>query len=57
MYHICFKQSPVVSGQSSVEMQVMVDGVEQADKTITLVDDGVEHNVEIKLPSTVIDNS
>ncbi len=51
MYHICFTQKKLEVGseQLAVEMQVIVDGVEQADKTITLADDGVEHNVEVKL--------
>jgi len=57
IYHIAFthkqssivgEQSSVVSGQLSEEMSMTVDGVEQADKTITLVDDGIEHTVEIQ---------
>lgn len=49
MYHIAFAKSVIGSGQVTAEMQVTVDGMLQADKVITLVDDGVEHNVEIKL--------
>jgi cyclic beta-1,2-glucan synthetase len=49
MYHIAFTQSGLVNNQSSAEMLVIVDEVEQDDKTITLVDDGVEHKVEIIL--------
>ena len=41
-YHILFMQNT-----STEEMKVIVDGVEQADKMIALVDDGVEHNVRI----------
>jgi cyclic beta-1,2-glucan synthetase len=44
VYHIAFTQREL-----EVEMQVIVDGVEQSDKTITLLDDGAEHNVEVKI--------
>ncbi len=50
IYHIAFtqKQSSAVSDQVLKEISITVDGIEQADKTITLVDDGVEHMVEIQ---------
>ncbi len=44
MYHIIF-----IRKQSSDEMLVTVDGVLLEDKTITLMDDGAEYNVEILL--------
>jgi len=51
MYHIVFTQEKLAVGSSQLrgEMQVIVDGEKQADKTITLVDDEKEHNVEVKL--------
>jgi cellobiose phosphorylase len=42
-YHIAVLQTPGVDG----EMSVSVDGVEQPDKTISLVDDHEEHLVEV----------
>ncbi len=34
------------------EMRVVVDGIEQRDKAITLVDDHGEHRVEVKIPKS-----
>jgi cyclic beta-1,2-glucan synthetase len=31
-------------------MRVIVDGIEQLDKTIPLVDDHEEHSVEVRIP-------
>jgi hypothetical protein len=43
MYHIA-----VLPAQTGVnEMKVIVDGVEQSEKTIALVDDRKEHKVEV----------
>jgi hypothetical protein len=33
-------------------MRVTVDGIEQHDKTIPLVDDHKEHGVEVRIPVT-----
>ena len=42
-------QTPAETG----EMRVTVDGVEQHDKTIPLVDDHMEHKAEVRIPRTV----
>ena len=34
------------------EMRVIVDGIEQSDKTIPLVDDHGEHRIEVKIPKS-----
>ena len=46
VYHITVLQTPAGDG----EMGVTVDGVEQPDKTIPLVDDRQEHQVEVRSP-------
>jgi len=48
VYHIAVLQTPAGNG----EMRVSVDGIEQHDKTIPLVDDHKEHWVEMKIPVT-----
>jgi len=48
VYHIAVLQTPAGNG----EMRVSVDGVEQHDKTIPLVDDHEEHWVEVRIPET-----
>jgi cellobiose phosphorylase len=48
VYHIAVLQTPAGSG----EMCVSVDGVEQHDKAIPLVDDHQEHWVEMRIPVT-----
>jgi len=48
VYHINVLQTPVGNG----EMRVSVDGIEQPDKTIPLVDDHNEHWVEVRSPVT-----
>ena len=45
VYHITVLQTPCGSG----EMRVNVDGIEQHDKTIPLVDDHKEHRVEVRI--------
>jgi len=45
VYHIAVLQAPVGNG----EVHVSVDGVEQHDKTIPLVDDHKEHWVEVRM--------
>ena len=49
VYHIAVLQTRAENG----EMSVTVDGVEQHDKTIPLVDDHQEHGVEVRIPRTV----
>jgi len=46
LYHITVRQTPADSGETSVT----VDGVEQHDNTILLVDDRQEHSVEVRIP-------
>jgi cellobiose phosphorylase len=48
VYHITVLQTPAGNG----EMRVSVDGVEQHDKTIPLVDDRKEHWAEVRIPVT-----
>jgi len=48
VYHIAVLQTPAGNG----EMRVSVDGIEQHDKTILLVDDHKEHWVEVRIPVT-----
>ena len=49
VYHIAVLQTPAENG----EMRVTVDGIEQHDKTIPLVDDHKEHEAEVRVPRTV----
>ncbi len=46
MYHITLRQS----GTDQQAMSVTVDGMQQADQTIPLVDDRREHSAEVTLP-------
>jgi cellobiose phosphorylase len=46
MYHITVRQS----GTDQQAMLVTVDGMQQADQTIPLVDDRREHSAEVTLP-------
>jgi len=46
LYHITVQQTPANSGETSVT----IDGVEQHDKAIPLVDDRQEHSVEVRIP-------
>jgi cellobiose phosphorylase len=45
IYHITVRQTPAGSGETSVT----VDGVEQPDDTIPLIDDRQEHSVEVRI--------
>jgi cellobiose phosphorylase len=47
IYHITVLQTRAGKG----EMIVTVDGVEQHEKAIPLVDDHQEHSVEVRIPS------
>ena len=46
LYHIDVMQTPAGDG----EMHVSVDGIEQHDKGIHLVDDLKNHGVEVRIP-------
>ena len=46
VYHIAVLQTPDGNG----EMRVSIDGIEQHDETIPLVDDHKEHWVEVRIP-------
>jgi cyclic beta-1,2-glucan synthetase len=46
VYHIEVLQTSAGNG----EMHVSVDGIEQQDKSIPLVDDHIEHWVELRMP-------
>ena len=48
VYHIAVLQTPAGNG----EMRVSVDGIEQHDKAIPLVDDHKEHWAEVRMPVT-----
>jgi cellobiose phosphorylase len=48
VYHIEVQQTPAGNG----DMRVSVDGIEQNDKTIPLIDDHKEHWVEVRIPVT-----
>lgn len=45
VYHIAVEQTPAAKGK----MRVAVDGIEQPDNAIPLVDDHREHWVEVKI--------
>ena len=47
VHHINVLQTPTGDG----EMSVTVDGVEQSDKAIPLLDDRQEHSVEVRIPA------
>ena len=47
VYHIIVQQIPAGSG----DMGVVVDGIEQHDKIIPLIDDHQEHWVEVRVPA------
>jgi cellobiose phosphorylase len=48
VYHIAVLQTPAGNGK----MRVIVDGIEQLDRTIPLVDDHKEHRAEVRIPVT-----
>ena len=50
-YHIAVLQAVDGELQGEPGAGVSIDGVRQADPVITLVDDGVEHSVEVRLPA------
>jgi cyclic beta-1,2-glucan synthetase len=46
VYHIAVQHTPAENG----ETRVTVDGVDQPENTIPLVDDHQEHTVEVRIP-------
>ncbi|MEK6682228.1 MAG: glycosyl hydrolase family 65 protein, partial [Nitrospirota bacterium] len=52
LYHITVRQTPAANNKMIGETSVTVDGVEQPDKTIPLIDDRHEHSVEVKIHTT-----
>jgi len=50
VYHITIVQTPAGDSSKRSELLVTVDGVEQDGKAIPLVDDHVEHTVEVYVP-------
>jgi cellobiose phosphorylase len=48
-YHITVSQTP----NGNEEMNVTIDGVLQAGHVINLVDDGIEHTIEVDLQTSV----
>ena len=46
IYHIAVRQTPEYSG----ELSIIVDGVDQPDRAILLIDDRKEHAVEVQIP-------
>ncbi|MFO7685221.1 MAG: cyclic beta 1-2 glucan synthetase, partial [Desulfobacterales bacterium] len=47
VYHIAVLRAPAGDGKMRVSL---MDGIEQQDKTISLVDDHIEHWVEVRIP-------
>ena len=45
LYHITVRQTPAGSGETGVT----IDGVEQPDNAIPLLDDHQEHSVEVRI--------
>ena len=50
LYHISIQQITVLQPGSNSETSVFVDGVEQPDDAIALLDDRQEHSVEVRVP-------
>jgi cellobiose phosphorylase len=53
VYHIAVTQTGVADAGTSTGVRVTVDGVEQHDRTIPLVDDQREHWVEVSIAAQV----
>ena len=49
IYHITVQQTPAANNDMIGEKSVTIDGVVQHDKTIPLVDDRQEHQVEMRI--------
>ena len=49
IYHITVRQTPAANNKMIGEQSVTIDGVEQHDKNIFLVDDRKEHSVEVRI--------
>jgi cellobiose phosphorylase len=52
VYHIVVSQTCATEDEKIGETSVTVDGVEQLDQAIPLIDDHQEHSVEVKIPTT-----
>jgi len=49
IYYITVRQTPAANNKMIGETGITIDGVEQHDKTIPLVDDRQEHSVEVRI--------
>jgi cellobiose phosphorylase len=49
LYHISVRHITVLQPGDSSVASVIVDGLEQPDKVITLIDDRKEHSVEVRI--------
>jgi len=49
IYHITVRQTPVANNDMIGGQSIAIDGVEQLDNTIPLVDDRQEHSVEVRI--------
>lgn len=52
LYHITIIHAETVTGK----MEVTVDGLEQIDRAIRLIDDHQEHAVEVRIPAPPVNN-
>ena len=55
IYHITVRQTPAANNKMIGETSVTVDGVEQHDNTIPIVDDRQEHSAEVRIPVEKLD--
>ena len=53
VYHIAVSQQPAAGKEKSGVTRLLLDGVAIHDKTITLVDDQLEHHVEVMVSSSL----
>ena len=51
VYHIAIEQTRARDSGKRVAVRVLVDGVEQDGPAIPLVDDGLEHAVQVSVPA------
>ena len=55
IYHITVRQTPAANNKMIGETSLTVDGVEQHDNTIPIVDDRQEHSAEVMIPVEKLD--
>ncbi|MDZ4383801.1 MAG: hypothetical protein U0937_04085, partial [Thermodesulfovibrionia bacterium] len=55
IYHITVRQTPAANNKMIGETSLTVDGVEQHDNTIPIVDDRQEHSAEVRIPVEKLD--